>query len=71
MAINTILIVACLVAAFLLGRMGGGRKDFDGMLFLGGKSEDCHLMLSLSEEELLHSRTLMLKVVNQSKGEIA
>ena len=67
MAMNTILIVACLVAAFLLGRMGGGRKDFDGMLFLGVKPEDCHLMLSLSEEELLHSRTLLLRVVSEKQ----
>ena len=67
MAINTILIVACLVAAFLLGRMGGGRKDFDGMLFLGGKPEDCQLMLSLSEEELLRSSTLLLRVVSEKQ----
>ncbi len=65
MAIETIVVVVCLIAGFLLGRMGSSKMNFDGMLFLGAKPEDCQLMLSLSEEELLHSRTLMLKVVSE------
>ena len=64
--IDTILIVACILAAFLLGRMGGsGRSTFDGLLFLGDRPEDCHMMLSLSDEELSRCRTVMLQVVNE------
>ncbi len=65
MAINTILIVTCLVTGFLLGRMGGGKRFFDGLLFLGDSPEDCHMMLTMSDEELHRSSTVMLRIVNE------
>ena len=67
MATETIVVVLCLIAGFLLGRIGSSKKHFDGMLILEDKPEDCQLMLSLSEEELLRSSTLLLRVVSEKQ----
>ncbi len=63
---NAVVIVIAMVLAFLCGRMGGsGRSTYDGMLFLGDSPEDCHMMLTMSDEELHRSSTVMLRIVNE------
>lgn len=63
---NCILIIACLVGGFLLGRMGC--NAYDGLFVLGSNPEDYQIMLALDAEELPRSRYIMLKIVNETGG---
>ena len=61
---NCILIIACLVAGFLLGRMGS-KACYDGIVVLGSDPDDFQIRLTLDEEDLPRCRVLMLKVVKE------
>ena len=60
---NCILLIACLIAGFLLGRMGS--NAYDGLYVLSSKPENNVIKLKLDEEELLQSRYITLKIVNE------
>ncbi len=61
-----LLLIACLIAGFLCGRMGS--RSYDGLWVLGKEPGDSNIELPLSEEEMLRSRYIMLKVIRK-KGE--
>ena len=63
-----LIMIACLIAGFLCGRMGS--RAYDGLWLLGKEPGDSKIEMPLSEEEMLRCRYILLKVVKQ-KGETA
>ena len=59
--IHTILIVACLVVGFLLGRMGS-KAYYDGSIFFGDDTECFKLSLNEDIERFTKGSTLLLRV---------
>ena len=59
---NCILIIACLIVGFLLGRMGS--NAYDGLFVLKSHGES-QIKLKLDDEDLPHCRFITLKVINE------
>lgn len=58
---NCVLIIACLIIGFLLGRTGSNASD--GMLVLGNWPGDHYIDLDLADEVLPSCRYITLRVV--------
>ena len=63
--ISCVLIIACLVVGFMLGRLGS--NVYDGLLFLGSKPENHRIELSIDDEDLPCCPFVILKVVDEEK----
>ena len=57
---NCILVIACLVVGFLLGRMGS--RDYDGVIVFGENMTNFKLDFIMDLEDVAKCRAVMLKV---------
>ena len=69
MEMNCLVVIACLVAGFLLGRMGG-RFYYDGIICFGGSRSDFQIQPYYSEEQLARRGSVLLRVVDEVEEKI-
>ncbi len=62
---NCVLIIASLIAGFLLGRIGS--NVYDGLFVLGSRPGDHQVRLDLDDEDLPYCQFITLKVVQDEK----
>lgn len=65
---NCVLIIACLIIDFLVGRIGS--NAYDGLIVLDSRTGRSYMKLGLADEAVSRCRFITLKVVkNDEKGE--
>jgi len=66
---NCILIITCLIAGFLLGRMGS--NAYDGLIVLDSRTGRTSMNLNLADEAVSRCRFITLKVIKEEEeGEV-
>ena len=61
---SCIILIACLIVGFILGRMGS--RIYDGEIIMAQNMEDFKIIFTLTDEEVSRCRSLLLKV-NQKR----
>lgn len=62
---NCVLIIACLIIGFLVGRIGS--NAYDGLIVLDSRTGRTFMKLGLADEAIPHCRFITLKVIKDDE----